>query len=128
MAFMDLDLIAGLVGKSVSGLGMSKTAAMTLEVATGSVTTFQDAVTYTLASAQNHVFSADATNPTQVFMGLIDNGSITDLWVDTYVDDGLNQQGALPAGYKLILAFAWFSIPANETNLDNTTICRRTWV
>lgn len=128
MSFVDFPLNAGEAGLTVSGLALSQTAAMTLQVASGSATTHQDGVTHTLAAAESQTFAADATNPTEVFMALIDNGVNVDLWVDAYVDDGLTQQADVPAGYELILAFAWFSIPANETDLANVTINRRTWV
>ena len=127
MSFSDKPLLQGLVGKTVSGLALSQTALMTLEVASGSVALQQDGVTYTLASAQSHVFTSDATFQTQCFIGLIDNGATTDIWVDEYVDDGFNTRGAIPAGYELISAVGWFAIPVNETDLANATINRRVW-
>lgn len=128
MAFTDLPLSEGLVGKIVSGLALSQTAAMTLQVAAGSIALQQNGVTYTLGSAQSQVFVADATYPKQCLMAIIDNGVTTDLWVDDYVDDGLNVRGSIPAGYIFIQALAWFSIAANETDLANATINRRTFV
>lgn len=129
MAWNDLPLNAGAVGKTVSGLGLTQTAAMTLEVAAGSVVTHADGVTHTFTPLQNHTFSADATNPTQVFMGIISNGIGTvDLWVDVYVDDGFTKRADIPAGFSLVAEVAWFTIAANETDLINGTLNRRTWV
>lgn len=128
MSFVDQELNMGLVGKSATGLGVSQTAPMTLEVEAGEVTTFQDGVTHALSPAESQVFTADATFPKQVFMALIDDGATVDLWVDEYLDDGLNTRGAIPAGFTLIQALAWFSIAANETDLINGTINRRTFV
>ena len=128
MAFADKQLIAGVVGKTVSGLALTKTAAMTLEVATGTVTTHNDGVAHTLAAAVSHVFTADGADVTRVFMALIDNGVSVDVWIDAYVDDGLNRRADIPAGFTVIAGIAWFSIAASETDLDNSTINRRTWV
>jgi hypothetical protein len=128
MAFQDVPMKAGQAGRSISGLGLTKTAAMTLEVAAGSTSLHRSGVTYTLGSSQSHAFSADSTNPTQVFMGLIDNGSVTDIWVDAYVDDGKTVQGEPPAGYELVLETAWFTIAPAETDLANAAISRRVWV
>ncbi len=127
MAFQDVPLIAGLVGKSVSGLGVSQTAPMTLEVATGSVVTLEDGVTHTLSTAESQVFTADATDPKIVRMGLIDNGVNVDVWIDEYIDDGFNNGAPIPAGYEYIADIAWFQIAANETDLLNGTVSRRTW-
>lgn len=127
MAFTDMNLIAGLVGKAVTGLGLTKTAALTLEVATGSVTHHRTGTTYTLASAQSKVFTPDTTYAKQVFMAIIDNGSTTDLWVDGYLDDGLSTKGDPPSGYSEVLTIGWFLLAANETDLDNSTIYRRVY-
>jgi len=128
MAFSDHELFAGLAGKTVSGLTLSKTAAMTLELATGSVILHRTGVTHTLAAAQSHVFTSDPTKPTRVFMGLVDNGTTKDLWVDSYVDDGSKIQANPPTGYSLILPVAWFTIAAGETDLANAAINRRVWI
>ena len=128
MAFTDIELNSGLAGFSISGLTLSKTALLTLEVASGSVTVHQTGSTYTLATAQDHSFTADATNSKKVFMGLIDNGTTTDLWVDSYIDDGNTQRAAPPSGYNLIREIAWFDLAANETDLDNSTIYRRAYI
>jgi hypothetical protein len=128
MAFVDHQINAGLCGKTVSGLGLTKTAAMTLEVASGSVTDHQTGTTYTLASAQNHVFTSDSTDPKNAFMAVIDNGSTTDLWVDEYVDDGTLMRDDPPSGYSVVLEIGWFSFAANETDLDNASINRRVYV
>jgi hypothetical protein len=127
MAFQDLPMKAGPSGRSVTGLALSKTAVMTLELAAGTVSVHKSGQAYTLASAQSHAFSSDPSQPTQVFMGLIDNGSITDLWVDAFVDDGKTVQAKPPSGYELVLEVAWFTIAAGETDLDNGTIHRRVW-
>lgn len=128
MAFQDAPMTACLVGKTVSGLGLSQIAAMTLEVATGSVVTHSDGVTHTLTPAVSQIFTADATYPTVVSIGLIDNGVSVDVWIDDYVDDGFNVQASIPSGYEYIADIAWFQIAANETDLSNGTINRRTWV
>ena len=128
MAFQDIPLKAGKSGLTVSGLSLVKTAAMTLEVAAGSVKLHKSGVTYTLGSAQSHAFASDPSLPTKIFMGLVDNGGTTDLWVDAYVDDGAKAEADPPSGYTLIVALAWFTIPAAEIDLANATIRRRTWV
>jgi hypothetical protein len=128
MAFVDQELNMGLVGKSASGLAVSQTAAMTLEVATGAITTFQDGVTHTLGAAESQLFVADATLPKQVFVGLIDDGVDVDVWIDEYLDDGFNARGPVPTGFALIQALAWFAIAANETDLINGDLYRRTFV
>ncbi len=128
MAFNDLPMDQGLVGVNVTGLSLSKTAAMTLSVASGNVVTTEDGVTHTLPAAESNVFAADSTNPTKCFIGLIDDGVNVDIWFDAYVDDGLTARAAVPAGYKRIITIGWFTIAASETDLDNTTINRRTWV
>jgi hypothetical protein len=101
---------------------------MTLELAAGSVNRHGTGTTFTLGAAQSHVFTSDPSLPTKVFMGLIDNGATTDLWVDAYVDDGLTVKGDPPSGYELVLEVAWFTIAAAETDLANPSIKRRTWV
>ena len=128
MAFVDAPLIAGLLGKSVSGLALTQTAVMTLEVAAGEVETFQDGVTHTLGSAVSEVFTADSTFPTNVRMALIDNGANVDVWIDTYVDDGFNVGAPVPTGYVVVADIAWFQIAANEVDLLNGTVSRRTWI
>ena len=128
MAFVDKQLNAGTDGKTVTALGLTKTAPMTLEVAAGSVKLHATGVTYTLAAAESHVFTADSTNPTRVLMALIDNGTTTDLWVDAYVVDGLNEKGKIPAGYSYIADIGWFDIAANETDLLNGDVNRRVWI
>ena len=128
MAFVDKKLLSGQVGKTVSGLGLSKTAAMTLEVATGSITLHLTGVVSTLSSVQSNVFTSDSTYKKVVFIALIDNGSTVDVWFDEYVDDGLNKRGDVPSGYKIISDIAWFTIAVNETDLNNTSIYRREWL
>lgn len=118
---------AGSRGLTVTDLGLSKTSAMTLELAAGSVKLHKNGVTYTLATPQSHAFSSDLALPTRVFMALVDNGANTDLWVDAYVDDGNTVQSKPPTGYRHVLDVAWFTIDAAETDLDNATIKRRTW-
>ncbi len=127
MAFTDRNLNAGQAGVTVSGLGLTKTAALTLEVASGSATHHDTGTTYTLGSAQNKVFTADSTDVKQVFLAIIDNGSTTDLWVDSYVEDGLTGRADPPSGYTRVLTIGWFEIAANETDLDNSTIYRRVY-
>ena len=128
MAFNDLPLDQGLVGVNVSNLGLTKTAAMTLQVASGNVVTTEDGVTHTLTAAQSNVYSSDPTNPVQCFIGLIDDGVNVDIWFDAYVDDGLTERADKPAGYTRIITIGWMTIAPGETDLDNTTINRRTWV
>ena len=128
MTFADKDMIVGQIGKTISGLTLSKTAAMTLEVASGSVTIHQDGYVYTLDTAESHAFTADTKDSTHVIMGIITNDAGTDLWIDKYVDDGKTMRGVPPTGYELILDIAWFTIDANETDLDNVTIYRRNWI
>jgi hypothetical protein len=128
MAFNDVPMKAGQSGKTVSGLGLSKTGAMTLELAAGNVNLHRSGGVVTLGAAQSHAFTADPTNPTQVFMALITDGVDVDLWVDAFVDDGRTVQAKPPAGYVVAMEVAWFTIQAAETNLDNATINRRTWV
>ena len=125
MAFVDKNLKAGLIGKTVSGFDISQTAAMTLQVASGSVTLHSTGVIYTLAAAESHVFTSDPSNVKRCFMGIINNGATTDLWVDEYINDGNTTQADPPAGYSLIHALAWFDIAAGETDLVNSTINRR---
>ena len=127
--FADYPIIASLAGLSVSGLGLSKTAAMTLQVATGSVTPQTTGIASTLGSAQSKVFVADSTYPKQISMGLIDNGTTVDLWVDEYVDpgDGSMVQGDPPTGYRAVLALAWFTLPAGTTDLTDVVINRRVY-
>lgn len=128
MVFSDKLLIAGLVGKTVTGLGLSQTAPMTLEVAAGTVTTHKDGVAHTLAAATPHIFTADATLSKRIFMGIIDDGVTVDLWIDEYIDDGAEVRADVPAGFTLVADVAWFSIAASETDLVNSTINRRTWI
>jgi hypothetical protein len=125
--FADHPIIAGQAGLTVNGLTLSKTAALTLELATGDATPQQTGITSTLATAQDHVFVPDATYSKKIWMGLIDNGTTVDLWVDSYVDDGTKIQAEPPAGYRVVLALAWFTLPANETDLDNVVINRRVY-
>jgi hypothetical protein len=129
MSFADHPIMAGQAGLTVNGLTLSKTAALTLEVASGDVTPQQTGITSTLATAQSHVFVPDATNPKQVYMAIIDNGTTVDLWVDSYVDDGSGStvKGDPPAGYRAMLPLAWFTLPANETDLDNVVMNRRVY-
>ena len=127
MAFSDHELNAALDGKTVNGLGITQTAPLTLEMASGDVTIHSTGITYTLATPQVHVFTSDPTNPKQVFVGLVDvGGGTADMWVDSYVDDGLTEQANPPN--PLLFAAAWFTIAAGETDLANATINRRVWM
>ena len=127
--FADYPIRMGLAGLVVTGLTLSKTAAMTLELAAGDVTPQETGFASTLGAAQNHVFAADATYPKQVSVGLIDNGTTVDLWVDEYVDkgDGATIHGNPPAGYRAVLSIAWFTLEAGETDLANAVINRRVY-
>jgi hypothetical protein len=127
MGFVDAPLIAGLQGLTVSGLGVTQKAAMELEVAAGSVTVHATGVTYTLSTAESKVFTADPTNPSKVFVGLISDGATTQVWVDVFVDDGLKIPADVPASNMLIVDLAWFSIAANETDLLNGDVNRRVY-
>jgi hypothetical protein len=127
MAFVDHPLHFGLAGKQVSGLGLTQTAAMTLEVASGSVVEQRTGTTHSLASAQSHVFAADGSNVTKVVVYLItDDGSNVDVWIDSFVDDGTKVHADVPSGFRVVHDIAWFDIAANETDLLNGTINRRT--
>jgi hypothetical protein len=128
MPFVDSELNAGLAGKTVSGLALSQGAAMQLDVASGSVTIHETGVTHSFSPGQNHVFTADATNPTRVFMAIISDGVNVDLWVDAYVDDGFKTRADIPAGFSIVADVAWFTIAANETDLLNGDIGRRVWI
>jgi hypothetical protein len=127
--FADQPIVSGLAGLTVNGLTLSKTAALTLELGTGNVTPQLTGITSTLAAAQSHVFVPDATYPKQVHMALIDNGTTVDLWVDSYVDQGDDAmtRGDPPEGYREVLSLAWFTLAANETDLDNAVINRRVY-
>lgn len=125
MAFADHPIIAGLAGLTVNGLTLTKTAAMTLQVATGDVTPQRTGIQSTLGTAQTHVFTADATYTKEIYMAIIDNGTTVDLWVDSYVDDGTKMRSDPPTGYRHVLSLAWFTLAANETDLDNAIINRR---
>ncbi len=128
MGFLDQPIHAAPTGKSVDGLDLTKTAAMTLEVASGSVTRNVSGAVSTLDDAESHVFVADGALPKRVFMGVITNETDTDLWVDEYVDDGSKVRADPPDGWSLIADVASFVIPAGVTDLDNTTINRRVWI
>lgn len=129
MAFNDFPLDSHPLNKEITGLGVTQTAAMTLQVAAGSVTEFSTGAAHALGAAETHVFTADATYPTQVSIGLItDDGANVDVWVDSYVDDGFATHGAVPAGFRLLAGLAWFSIAANETDLINGDLNRRVWI
>ncbi len=92
------------------------------------MTIHQTGVTHTLASAESHTFTADTTNPTRVFMAIISDDVTVDLWIDAYVDDGFMDRADVPAGFSIVADVAWFAIAANETDLLNGTVNRRTWV
>ncbi len=96
-------------------------------MATGSVTEHDTGTTHTLSAAQSHAFTADATYSTRVRMAIItDDGANVDLWVDAFVDSGLTTHADAPAGFRVVKEVAWFDIAANETDLTNATINRRT--
>ncbi len=128
MAFADKPIHPHVQGKTITGLAVSKTAAMTLEVASGTIQVHQDGVTHTLDAAASHVFAADGVNITRCFMGIVTNDVTVELWVDSYVDDGITTKGDPPAGFRLLQAVAWFDIAVSETDLVNSTINRRTFV
>lgn len=125
--FADFPIISGLAGLTVNGLDVIKTGALTLEVATGDVTPQRTSITSTLSAAQSHVFVPDTTYKKKVYMALIDNGTTVDLWVDSYVDDGSTMRADPPEGYRNVLSLAWFTLPANETDLDLVVINRRVY-
>jgi hypothetical protein len=129
MSFFDLPLYAAPLGKSVSGLVVSKTGIMTLEVATGSITLQVNGAVHTFDTIESHTFTSDASFKKSVFMGIITNGGTSAaLWVDEYLDDGKTIRSSPPVGYFAILDLCWFYIPAGETDLDNTIIYRREWL
>lgn len=127
MGFNDIPIKAAELGKGVQGLVVSQAGAMTLEVATGIVNLHGSGGLVELESAQSHAFISDPMNETRVFMGLVTDGVDVDLWVDAYVDDGATVRADPPEGYVLITELAWFTIPAAETDLANSTINRRVW-
>ena len=128
MAFNDLSILDNLLGKKVTGLDVTKTGPMRLEVAAGSVLFYNTGQTFTMASGDSHTFASDSGNITRAFMAVVGSGSTASLWVDEYVDDGTNEQAAVPSGYKVIAELAWFNTPVDETNLNNTTINRRIYL
>lgn len=128
MPFVDSELNAGLAGKTVSGLALSQGAAMQLDVASGYVAIHKTGVTHSLATGQSHVFVADPTSPTRVFMAIISDGVTVDLWVDAYVEDGFKKRAAVPAGFVIVAEVAWFVIAANETDILNGGVNRRVWL
>ena len=125
--FADYPIIAGLAGLTVNGLTVSQTAVMTLELATGDATPQATGITSVLAAPASHAFASDPTKKTQCYMALVDNGTTVDLWVDEYVDDGKTTLADPPAGYRNVLALAWFEIAAGETDLANSVINRRVY-
>lgn len=124
MSFNDVLASGGTIGKTVTGLGVTATASLTLQVADGTVLEQQTGITFTFTN-QSHTFVSDPTYPTQVFMGVIDNGTSTDLWVDAFVQNGKLNQSDVPSGYRLIQELVWFTMAVGETDLNNTTIYRR---
>lgn len=128
MAFQDVPIRPEPMGKIITGLAVSKTAAMALQVAPGVVDAYWEVVLYTLESAQSHVFTSHATYAKRAQISLIGNDITTDIWVDAYLLDGLKEAADPPAGYRIIQDLVWFEIAAGETDLDNSTIYRRTWV
>ncbi len=127
MPFADQPLQAAPLNKGITGLAVSQTAPMTLEVATGTITEYDTGAVHNFTPAESNAFVADATDPTQVFMAIITNDVSVDLWVDAYVDDGFNARGAIPTGFRILATVAWFSIAANETDLLNGDVFRRVW-
>jgi hypothetical protein len=125
VSFADLPLKPR--NKKITGLALSQPGLLPLELAAGSVLDYRAGATYTLAAPASHTFTADATLTKKVFMALVDNGTTTDLWVDEYLDDGFTRRADVPAGYTRVIDVAWFDLPANETDLANVTINRRTW-
>ncbi len=128
MTFSDKPIRPHVQGKNVTGLAASQTAAMTLQIASGSITVYQDGLTHTFSPAASHVFVADSTYVTRCFLGIVTDDVTVELWVDAYLDDGLTTKGDPPAGFRLLQAVAWFDIAISETDLVNSTINRRTFV
>lgn len=125
MSFNDLELIADEAGMEVSGMGVSKTGALQLTIASGSIT--KGGQVHTLASDAVVNVTADSTNPK--YYGIYvraDNGAL-EIYERTHVEDG-GEISALPTGYEYVEKLAWFTVPANETNLDNIDINRRVFV
>lgn len=109
-----------------TGLGISKTGAMTLEVAAGSVD--KDGTTHVLSAAQNHIFSSNPAQITRCWIALIEDGAGgVDIWVDEFVSKSGKTRGNVPGGWNFVCELAWFDIAAGETDLDNATIVRRLW-
>ena len=128
MSFVDHTLDAGLDGVSVLGLGVTKTAALTLDVGAGHIVTHADGVTHELATPQSHTFTAHGTVPTLCMLALVTDGTVVDVWVDAFADTGAMAASAPPAGFSVIRCLAWFTLAAGETDLVNTTINRRVYV
>ncbi|KPK66711.1 MAG: hypothetical protein AMS21_00735 [Gemmatimonas sp. SG8_38_2] len=126
--FIDAPLIAGQIGLAVTGLSVSQKAAMSLDVAAGSVMKHNTGETFTLPAPESKVFVADAVYPTQVFIGLIDNAGTTQVWVDVYVDDGSKQRAPVPDDNVLVCDLAWFTIAPGETDLLNGDVVRRVYL
>lgn len=128
MAFKDFTINTNLLGKKITGLDVTKTGPMRLEVAVGSVLFYNTGQTFTMASGDSHIFSADSSNIKTVFMGVVGSGSAANVWIDRFVDDETNERALAPSGYKLIAELAWFDIAVDETNLNNSTINRRVYL
>lgn len=128
MPFADYPLDAHPLNKNVTGLGVTQSAPMTLEVAAGNVQEYDTGETYPLAAPEPLVFTADPVLPTQVFMAFIASDTDCYVWADTYLDDGLNGRSPFPAGYRMVIDLAWFTIAPNETDLLNGTVSRRIWL
>jgi hypothetical protein len=126
MPFIDVPIETGRLGKTVSGLAVSQLAAMELRVDQGEVVLHETGETCSLDQPVTHLFASHATLWTRVFVGLISNGSNTDVWVDAYLDDGQKTQADVPVGYRLVHDLVWFGVAPLATDILSGDVFRRT--
>jgi len=123
--FKDLALYQQALGIKVVGFDLTNPNGLTLEVSAGSVGVDRIGQTFTLASSQSHTFSSHNKWKKRCFMGVISNGTTTDLWVDEFIHDGKTNKSALPSGYTLYLTLAWFEILPGAVDFSESIINRR---
>jgi hypothetical protein len=128
MAFKDLALSQEIVGKSVVGLELTNPTGLTLEVAAGSIKDFATSQTHILSSTQSHTFTSHNKWKKKVFMGIISNGTTTDLWIDEFIHDGKTMKSQLPTGYSLLLTIAWFDLLPNAIDFSESVVNRRVYI
>jgi hypothetical protein len=128
MAFNDVPIAQGLLGKTITGLDVTKTSTMTLEVASGNVLIHKTGVTHTFPDTESHTFVADTNHKRDVHMSVVSNGSNVLLWIDDFIDNGNNIGARMPDGYEVVCDLAWFVMNKSETDLDNVTVNRRLYI